>query len=79
MGNQQINQLDAETTEDTFIPDFGRTELLKRYGYRSPNNIYTLQLTLSSEYSPNSKVDETEITKFIPILEKTVETLGLTP
>ncbi len=71
-------QPDTENPEDIFIPDFGRTEVFKRYGYEAPNAIYTLQLTLSSEHSPNNKVDETEIAKFTPILDKTVETLRLT-
>ena len=71
-------QPDTENPEDIFIPDFSRTEVFKRYEYEAPNAIYILQLTLSSEYSPINKVDETEIAKFTPILDKTVETLRLT-
>lgn len=70
-------QPDTENPEDILIHDFGRAEVFKSYGYDAPNAIYTLQLTPSSEYSPNNKVDEKEVAKFTPILDMTVETLRL--
>jgi hypothetical protein len=43
---------EGQEGEQLGIPDFSSTEIFKRYEYESPNRIYALQLTLSSDRSP---------------------------
>jgi hypothetical protein len=61
--------------EQLGIPDFSSTEVFKRYEYESPNRIYALQLTLSSDMSPqNTDID---IARYAPIVDKAIQTIKL--
>ena len=74
-GSQQSQ---GQEQEELGIPDFSSTEIFKRYEHESPNRIYALQLTLSSERSPqNAENTFSDIAKFGPILDKAVQTLKL--
>ena len=73
IGNPQSQQ-----QEQLGIPDFSSTEIFKRYEYESPNSIYALQLTLSSEKSPqNVESNISDIARFAPIIERAIQTLRL--
>lgn len=73
-GNQQTE----EQEEQLGIPDFSSTEIFKGYEYESPNRIYALQLTLSSDRSPQNDVNSiSDIAKFAPIIDKAIQTLRL--
>lgn len=64
--------------EQLGIPDFSSTEVFKKYEYESPNRIYLLQLTLSSDRSPqNSESNVSNIERFSPIVDKAIQTLKL--
>lgn len=64
--------------EQLGIPDFSSTEVFKRYEYESPNRIYALQLTLSSDRSPqDAESNISGIEGFAPIIEKAIQTLKL--
>jgi hypothetical protein len=57
--------------EQLGIPDFSSTEIFKRYEYESPNGIYALQLTLSSDRSPqNAEINISDIEGFAPIIDR---------
>ena len=67
-----------EQEEQLGIPDFSSTEVFKRYEYESPNRSYALQLTLSSDRSPQNDVNSiSDIAKFAPIIDKAIQTLRL--
>jgi hypothetical protein len=73
IGNPQSQQ-----QEQLGIPDFSSTEIFKRYEHESPNSIYALQLTLSSEKSPqNVESNISDIARFAPIIERAIQTLRL--
>ena len=64
--------------EQLGIPDFSGTEIFKRYEYESPSRIYALQLTLSSDWSPqNAEINISDIERFAPIIDKAIQTLKL--
>jgi hypothetical protein len=73
-GNQQ-----SEGQEELLgIPDFSSMEVFKRYEYESPSRIYALQLTLSSDRSPqNAEINISDIERFAPIIDKAVQSLKL--
>ena len=73
IGNPQ-----SQRGEQLGIPDFSSTEIIKKYEYESPNSIYALQLTLSSERSPQ-KVESniSDIARFAPIIDRAVQTVEL--
>jgi hypothetical protein len=72
-GNQQSQQ-----GEQLGIPDFSSTEVFKRYEYESPNRIYAVQLTLSSDRSPqNAESNLADIEKIAPALDNAIQTLRL--
>ena len=73
IGNPQSQQ-----GEQLGIPDFSSTEIIKKYEYESSNSIYALQLTLSSERSPQ-KVESniSDIARFAPIIDRAVQTVKL--
>jgi hypothetical protein len=71
------NQSDGQE-EQLGIPDFSSTEMFKRYEYESPSRIYALQLTLSSDRSPqNTESSISDIERFAPIIDKAIQTLKL--
>ena len=71
------NQSDGQE-EQLGIPDFSSTEVFKRYEYESPSRIYALQLTLSSDRSPqNTESSISDIERFAPIIDKAIQTLKL--
>jgi hypothetical protein len=64
--------------EQLGIPDFSRTEVFKRYEYESPSRIYALQLTLSSDRSPqNAEINISDIERFAPIIDRAIQSLKL--
>lgn len=70
-GNQQ-------SEEQSGIPDFSSTEVFKRYEYESPSRIYALQLTLSSDRSPqNAEINISDIERFAPIIDRAIQSLKL--
>jgi hypothetical protein len=73
-GNQQSEGQD----EQLGIPDFSSTEVFKRYEYESPSRIYALQLTLSSDRSPqNAEINISDIERFEPIIDRAIQSLKL--
>ena len=74
-GNQQTEEQEGEQSG---IPDFSSTEIFKRYEYESPNRIYALQLTLSSDRSPqNAESNISDISKIEPVIDKAIQTFKL--
>jgi hypothetical protein len=72
------NEQSEGQEEELGIPDFSSTEIFKRYEYESPNRIYALQLTLSSDRSPqNAEINMSGIERFVPIIDKAIQTLKL--
>jgi hypothetical protein len=72
------DQQNDEQEEQLGIPDFSSTEVFKRYEYESPNRIYTMQLILSSDRSPQNKESNvSDIERFAPIIDKAIQTLKL--
>ncbi len=64
--------------EQLGIPDLSSTEVFKRYEYESPNRIYALQLTLSSDRSPQkAESNITDVERFEPIIDKAIQSLKL--
>jgi hypothetical protein len=64
--------------EQLGIPDFSSTEVFKRYEYESPTRAYALQLTLSSDRSPqNAEINISDIERFVPIIDKAIQSLKL--
>jgi hypothetical protein len=72
------DQQSEEQEEQLGIPDFSSTEVFKRYEYESPSKIYALQLTLSSDKSPqNTELNLSDVETFGPIIDKATQTLEL--
>jgi hypothetical protein len=64
--------------EQLGIPDFSSNEVFKRYEYESTSKIYALQLTLSSDKSPqNAESNISDVERFAPIIDKAIQTLKL--
>jgi hypothetical protein len=64
--------------EQLGIPDFSSTEVFKRYEFESPSKIYALQLTLSSDRSPqNAEINISDIKGFAPIIDRAIQSLKL--
>ena len=64
--------------EQLGIPDFSSTEVFKRYEYESPSRIYALQITLSSDRSPqNAEITISDIERFAPIIDRAIQSLKL--
>lgn len=72
------NQSEEGQEEQLGIPDFSSTEVFKRYEYESPSRIYALQLTLSSDRSPqNAEINISDIERFAPIIDRAIQSLKL--
>jgi hypothetical protein len=72
------NQQSEGQEEQLGIPDFSSTEVFKRYEYESPSRIYALQLTLSSDRSPqNAEINISDIERFEPIIDRAIQSLKL--
>jgi hypothetical protein len=72
------DQRSERQEEQLGIPEFGSTEVFKRYEYDSPNRIYALQLILSSDKSlQNTEISTSDIERFAPIIDKAIQTLNL--
>ncbi len=64
--------------EQLGIPDLSSTEVFKRYEYESPNRIYALQLTLSSDRSPQkAESNISDVERFEPVIDKAIQSLKL--
>lgn len=62
--------------EQLGIPDFSSTEVIKRYEYESPSRIYALQLTLSSDKSPqNAEINISDVERFAPVIDRAIQSL----
>lgn len=62
--------------EQLGIPDFSSTEVIKRYEYESPSRIYALQLTLSSDKSPqNAEINMSDVERFAPVIDRAIQSL----
>jgi hypothetical protein len=71
-------QSEGQEEQQLGIPDFSSTEIFKRYEYESPSRIYALQLTLSSDRSPqNAEINISDIERFAPIIDRAVQSLKL--
>lgn len=57
--------------------EFGQDDLTKSYKYDSPTTIYVLQMILSSEYSPDTTVNDTDLSRFQSIIDDAIQSLKI--